>query len=39
MKDDLKKSQESGFAVHLVKPIEFSSLEEAISDVYKGEIK
>src|SRR5207248_1273469 len=30
MEDDLRKSREAGFAIHLTKPVDFASLEEAI---------
>ena len=38
MDEDLRRSQEAGFAAHLTKPIDFDQLERALEDLMAGTI-
>ena len=37
MPDDIERSKREGFATHLLKPVEFTQLEEAIDRAFVGE--
>jgi CheY-like chemotaxis protein len=37
MEDDVRKSREAGFSVHLTKPVDFPTLEQAIQQVARLE--